>query len=136
MLCLLPLVAIFQSPLLERKLRLSRMADGILLLGREQNWQPKKSWIVWVKNNDETQVISIIQIWNDKTSAMNTINTKFKNYQRKTLKENTLCFTAGMCSFFVLLYFGFLFYPFVVKILAYINSGVCLLNNIIRGSYR
>jgi len=47
-----------------------------------------------------------------------------------------LCFIAGLSCICMLLYAGILLYPLAANILEYLNGGIGLINNAVRGCYR
>lgn len=55
---------------------------------------------------------------------------------RYSFKENMLCFIAGLSCICMLLYAGILLYPLAANILEYLNGGIRVLNNAVRGCYR
>jgi hypothetical protein len=66
---------------------------------------------------------------------MTNINIHYK-ITRYRFKEYILCFIAGLCCIFILLYADILLYPLVAKVLEYLNGGIGVLNNAVRGCYR
>ena len=66
---------------------------------------------------------------------MTNINIHYKK-NRYSFKENMLCFIAGLCCIFILIYAGILLYPLAAKVLEYLNGGIRVLNNAVRGCYR
>ena len=66
---------------------------------------------------------------------MTNINIHYKK-TRYSFKENMLCFIAGLCCICMLLYAGILLYPLAANILEYLNGGIGVINNAVRGCYR
>ena len=66
---------------------------------------------------------------------MTNINIRYKK-TRYRFKANILCFIAGLCCISILLYAGILLYPSAAKVLEYLNVGIGVLNNAVRGCYR
>ncbi len=66
---------------------------------------------------------------------MTNINIYYKKI-KYNFKENMLCFIAGLCCICILLYAGILLYPLAAKVLEYLNGGIGVMNNAVRGCYR